>query len=57
MATVLIHFYLQHLKFYCLFLGNENIIKLGTGYFLKIAKIFYSQRENQCILGAKISFH
>ena len=22
MATVLIHFYLQHLKLYCLFLGN-----------------------------------
>ena len=28
MATVLIHFYLQHLKLYCLFLGNACISAL-----------------------------
>ena len=31
MAIVLIHFYLQHLKLYCLFLGNA--CKMSSGFF------------------------
>ena len=31
MATVLIHFYLQHLKLYCLFLGNA--CKISSRFF------------------------
>ena len=32
MGIVLIHFYLQHLKLYCLFLGNT--CKISSGFFL-----------------------
>ena len=48
MATVLIHFYLQHLRLYCLFLGNENIVKLGTGYW-----VLFENRKNLLFSGRK----
>ena len=36
METVLIHFYLQHLKLYCLFLGNA--CKISSGFFQILCK-------------------
>ena len=46
----------DHMYFYCTYLTKTKILSmLGTGYFLKIAKLIPS-KKNQSVLMAKISF-